>query len=314
MNSLDYSLRNTARKTKPMNRFQGNPILHPIAKNPWESKLVFNAAAILLKKRIHILYRAIGNDGISRIGYAATTDGYTIIDRLLTPVFEPNGEVEHSGCEDPRLSIFGEKIVMAYTALSEHDHGQLPQISLTSIATEDFLNKSWDWEQRSLPFRGIRNKDAMLFPRKIKGKYVMFHRIEPDICVAYSDDLDRWYDIRSVFGPRIKSWDNWKVGAAGPPIEINEGWLMVYHGVSFEKVYSLGVALLDKNEPETVLHRSEIPILFPVEDYERFGKVPNVVFSCGNIVVDDKVLVYYGACDSVLCVATYDIAELLPHK
>jgi predicted GH43/DUF377 family glycosyl hydrolase len=297
-----------------MKRYEGNPILQPIAENPWESKLVFNAAAILLKNRIHILYRAIGNDGISRIGYAATIDGYTIIDRSSTPIFEPNGEVEHQGCEDPRLSIFGEKIVMAYTALSEHDHGQLPQISLTSIATEDFLSKSWDWNHRSLPFRGIRNKDAVLFPRKINGKYIMFHRIDPDICVAYSDNLERWYDIRSVFGPRIKSWDSWKVGAAGPPIELNEGWLMIYHGVSFEKVYSLGVALLDKKDPETIIHRSEIPILFPVKDYERFGKVPNVVFSCGNVFIDDRVLLYYGACDTVLCVATYDIAELLPKK
>ncbi len=297
-----------------MKRYDGNPILQPIAQNPWESKLVFNAAAILLENKIHILYRAIGNDSVSRLGYAATSDGYTINDRLSTPIFEPNGEVEQHGCEDPRLSIFGEKMVMAYTALSEHDHGQLPQISLTSIVVKKFLSKSWDWNERLLPFKGIRNKDAVLFPRKINGKYVMFHRIEPDVCVAYSDDLRRWYDIKSVFGPRIKSWDSWKVGAAGPPIEINEGWLMIYHGVSFEKVYSLGVALLDRNEPETVLHRSEIPILFPVEDYERFGKVPNVVFSCGNIFIDDKVLVYYGACDSVLCVATYDIAELLPKK
>ena len=297
-----------------MKRYEGNPILQPRVENPWESKLVFNAAAILLNKQIHILYRAIGNDGISRIGYASTPDGYTITARPSTPIFEPNSKVEHSGCEDPRLSIFGEKIVMAYTALSEHDHGQLYQISLTSISVENFLNKSWDWTGRLLPFRGIRNKDAVLFPRKINGKYVMFHRFEPDVCVAYSDDLKRWYDIKSVFRPRIKSWDNWKVGAAGPPIELNEGWLMIYHGVSFEKVYSLGVALLDKNEPDTVLHRSEIPILSPVKDYERFGKVPNVVFSCGNVAIDDKVLLYYGACDSVLCVATYDLAELLPKK
>ncbi len=295
-----------------MKRYEGNPILQPIAENLWESKLVFNAAAILLKKRIHILYRAIGNDGISRIGYAGTTDGYHITDRSSIPIFEPKIKEEHQGCEDPRLSCFGEKIVMAYTALSEQDNGQLPQIALTSITVEDLLDKSWQWNKRSLPFRGIRNKDAVIFPRKVNGKYTMFHRIEPDICVAYSDDLERWYDIRSVFGPRIKSWDSWKVGAAGPPIELNEGWLMIYHGVNFEKVYSLGVALLDKKNPETILHRSEIPILFPVEDYERFGKVPNVVFSCGNVVIDDKILVYYGGADSVLCVATYDTAELLP--
>jgi predicted GH43/DUF377 family glycosyl hydrolase len=84
--------------------------------------------------------------------------------------------------------------------------------------------------------------------------------------------------------------------------------------VSFEKVYCLGVALLDKDEPETILYRSEIPILVPAEDYERLGKVPNVVFSCGNILLDNKVLVYYGAADTVLCVATYELGELLPRR
>jgi predicted GH43/DUF377 family glycosyl hydrolase len=149
-----------------MKRYKGNPIIQPIVENPWESKLVFNAAAILLEKQVHILYRAIGNDGVSRIGYAAAPDGYTITDRQSTPIFEPNSTVEHSGCEDPRLSIFGEEIVMTYTALSEHDHGQLYQISLTSISVENFLNKSWDWNEILLPFRGIRNKDAVCFFRE----------------------------------------------------------------------------------------------------------------------------------------------------
>jgi predicted GH43/DUF377 family glycosyl hydrolase len=104
------------------------------------------------------------------------------------------------------------------------------------------------------------------------------------------------------------------VGAAGTPIELNEGWLFIYHGVNFEKVYSLGVALLDRNNPEKILYRREEPILTPAEDYERFGKVPNVVFSCGNVLMDEQVLVYYGGGDSVLCVATYDLCELLPKK
>jgi predicted GH43/DUF377 family glycosyl hydrolase len=142
----------------------------------------------------------------------------------------------------------------------------------------------------------------------------MFHRFDPDICVAYSDELRRWYDIRSVIRPRYRSWDSWKVGAAGTPIELNEGWLLVYHGVSFEQIYSLGVVLLDKSDPEIVLFRSEKPILKPVRDYERFGKVPNVVFSCGNVVVDGEVLVYYGGADSVLCVAAFDLNKLLPKK
>lgn len=115
-------------------------------------------------------------------------------------------------------------------------------------------------------------------------------------------------------GSRSDSWDCWKVGAAGPPIEISEGWLFIYHGVDFERVYSLGVALLDKDNPEIVLDRPKKPILTPVEDYERFGKVPNVVFSCGNVLIDDQVLVYYGGADSVLCVAAFELSELLPKR
>lgn len=114
--------------------------------------------------------------------------------------------------------------------------------------------------------------------------------------------------------PRIKSWDCWKVGAAGTPIELNEGWLFIYHGVDFERVYSLGAALLDKSNPEIVLYRSEKAILTPIEDYERFGKVPNVIFSCGSVLIDDRLLIYYGGADSVLCVATYDLSEVLPRK
>ena len=81
-----------------------------------------------------------------------------------------------------------------------------------------------------------------------------------------------------------------------------------------DRVYSLGVALLDKNNPEQVLYRSEEPILTPTEDYERYGKVPNVVFSCGQVMMDDKLLIYYGGADTSLCVATFELAELLPKK
>ena len=297
-----------------MKRFQGNPILEPVATNAWESRRVFNAAAFRANDRVHILYRAIGDDRVSRIGYAATSDGCHIDERLAIPVFEPANNAEEDGCEDPRLSLLDNKLIMTYTALREFDQQSLYQISLASIGLDDFLGKTWNWEDRRLAFPGIRNKDAVLFPRRIGGKIVMLHRLEPDVCIAYSDDLQRWYDIKSVMTPRARRWDNWKVGAAGTPIELNEGWLFIYHGVSFERTYCLGVALLDRNNPEIVLHRCDEPILAPVEHYERFGKVPNVVFSCGNVLVDNEVLVYYGAADSVLCVATFDLGELLPKK
>ncbi|MCK4440199.1 hypothetical protein KAU85_04360, partial [Candidatus Bathyarchaeota archaeon] len=112
-----------------MKRFQGNPILESVVTHEWESRRVFNAAAFLADKRIHILYRAMGDDGVSRLGYAATSDGYYINERLSFPVFEPINDAEKNGCEDPRLTLLDDKLVMAYTALQESDHHLIYQIS-----------------------------------------------------------------------------------------------------------------------------------------------------------------------------------------
>ena len=293
-----------------MERFQGNPILKPTSEHAWETRAVFNAATLYVDGRVHILYRAVGNDGVSRLGYASSLDGYHIEERLSSPVFEPANYTEKDGCEDPRLTLQSEQIIMAYTALRDRV-SNAHQIALASIAMDDFINKRWNWGERWTPFAGVRNKDAAILPCKVSGRYVMFHRIDPDICITYSDDLQHWSDIKAIIGPRMGKWDCLKVGAAGPPIEINEGWLFIYHGSNFENVYRLGVLLLDKDDPERVLYRSEKPVLEPTTDYERFGRVPNVVFSCGAILMDNQLLIYYGGADTVVCVATYDLSELI---
>jgi predicted GH43/DUF377 family glycosyl hydrolase len=297
-----------------MRRYQHNPILEAIGTHAWESRLVFNAAAFAANGRVHMLYRAMGADNVSRIGLASSPDGYHIDERLPLPVFIPSNDSESDGCEDPRLSLLGDSLVMAYTAYGVHSQHRVYQVGITSIRLADFLDRKWRWGERILAFPGIHNKDAVIFPQKFKGEYVMFHRLEPDVCIARSQDLKRWHGLRFILGPRTDGWDSWKIGAAGPPILVNEGWLFIYHGVNIDKVYSLGVALLDKKDPEQVLYRSEKPILTPTEDYERFGKVPNVVFSCGQVMLEDKLLIYYGGADSVLCVATYELSELLPKK
>jgi len=293
-----------------MKRFQKNPILKPIVEHDWEARAVFNAAPLHIGGRVHILYRAVGNDGVSRLGYASSSDGYHIEERLSSPVFEPRNHAEKGGCEDPRLTLLDERCIMTYTALRD-PVSNAHQITLTSIATDDFINKQWNWGERWMPFEGVRNKDAVILPGKVGGHYVLFHRIDPDICIAYSRDLQHWFDIKAIIGPRLGKWDCWKVGAAGPPIEISEGLLFIYHGVNFEKVYRLGALLLDKDNPERVLYRSESPILEPTADCERYGRVSNVVFSCGAILIDDKLLIYYGGADTVVCVATYDLSELI---
>ena len=294
-----------------MERYKGNPILKPLRVHAWEARAVFNAAALNVGGRVHILYRAVGNDGVSRLGYASSLDGYHIEARLPHPVFEPANSTERFGCEDPRLTLHSKHCTMAYTALRDNV-SNAHQIALTSIAIDNLINKQWIWEERWTPFPGVRNKDAAILPRKIRGCNVLFHRIDPDICIAYSDDLRYWSGVKAIAAPRLGNWDCLKIGAAGPPIEISEGWLFIYHGVDFEKVYRLGVLLLDKDDPEKILYRSEKPILEPSTDYERFGRVPNVVFSCGAILMDNQILVYYGGADTVVCVTSYGLSELIP--
>ena len=289
-----------------MRRFEGNPILTPVVNHAWESRVVFNPAAVYLDKRVHILYRAIGEDGVSRLGYASSSDGYHIDERLLHPVFEPILPVEKNGCEDPRLTEMEDRCIMTYTA-----YGDIYQIGLTTISIENMQNKKWDWEERVFPFPNIRNKNAVIFPRRVNDRYLMCHRLDPDIYIAYSDDLRTWEDTILLMRPRSGFWDCVKIGAAGPPIELDEGWLLVYHGVDVKRTYRLGVTILDKENPERVVYRSKIPILEPTEDYERFGFVPNVVFSCGTILLDGQLLIYFGCADTVVGVATFDLDEII---
>ena len=108
-----------------MKRFHGNPILEPIGNNNWESRRVFNAGVLAANKKVHILYRAIGHDGVSRIGYAASSDGYNIDERLPTPVFEPKTKAEMDGCEDPRLTLLDETLLMTYTAFGKYANHQV---------------------------------------------------------------------------------------------------------------------------------------------------------------------------------------------
>lgn len=294
-----------------MKRFKNNPILEPVPGHYWQNREVFNAAALYAGDKVHILYRALGDDGVSRLGYANSSDGHSIDTRQPEPAFAPASSCENLGCEDPRLTQMDGECLMTYTAYRSSPMNAY-QVSITKISLEDLISGDWNWGERWLPFDGILNKNAVIFPKKIDGRYVMYHRIEPYLCVAYSDDLKRWCNMKAVMQPRPNSWDSLKVGSAGPPIEINEGWLFIYHGVDYDYVYRLGTLLIDKDNPENILYRSEKPILEPSEEYERFGKVPNVVFSCGSVLLDDKLLVYYGGADSVVCGAEFDLGELLP--
>ncbi|MFB0558905.1 MAG: glycosidase [Candidatus Bathyarchaeia archaeon] len=289
-----------------MGRFEGNPIIKPVEHHPWESRYVFNPAMIRLGGRIHIFYRAMGEDMVSRLGYASSEDGYNINERLPYPVFEPVTPSEWRGCEDPRLTLLEGRCLMTYTA-----YGDIYQIGITTISVDYILEKRWEWGERYYPFPNIRNKNAVIFPDRIRGRYAMFHRLDPSIYISYSDDLRSWDTPKLVMIPRKDSWDCVKIGSASPPIELDSGWLLIYHGVDEKRTYRLGAAIFEKENPERIVYRTKEPILEPDEDYERLGFVPNVVFSCGSVLMDSKLLISYGGADTVIGVATFDLSEII---
>ena len=308
-----------------LKRFQENPILEPVKEHPWESRYVFNPGAIRLEEKVYIAYRAMGEDMISRLGLAISSDGFGIEERSESPIFEPKEEWESKGCEDPRLALINGRIYMLYTAYSSI----AAQIALASIDVEDFLSRRWErWKRHGPLFPGFSDKDAILFPQKFDGLYAIYHRVEPSIWVSFSENLDSPWpreDHRILVGPRAGIvWDGVKVGAGAQPIKTKYGWLLVYHGMDFAHVYRLGVLVVDLNDPGKVLYRSPNFVLEPEESYEvgeeGISQVPNVVFTCGAVPIadkevlddDDKILVYYGAADTVIAVATARVSDLIP--
>ncbi|HCG77330.1 MAG: glycosidase [bacterium (Candidatus Ratteibacteria) CG_4_10_14_3_um_filter_41_18] len=291
-----------------LEKFSGNPILKPIPEHSWESKCVFNCAAFYDDGKVHIVYRAVGEDDISRLGYASSVDGFRIDERLPEPIFSPEGEFELKGCEDPRIARVGKEYCMFYTAFDGH----IAQISQVMIKTDDFLAQRWRWGKRIYPFPQVNNKDVVLFPEKIKGKWVLYHRIPPHIWVTYSDDLIHWRNSNIIMMPRGNSWEKIKVGAGAPPIKTLAGWLLIYHAVDEKRVYRLGFALISLDDPEEIIYRSREPILEPDYEHEREGDVPNVVFTCGAFIRNERLFVYYAGADTVICVATQMLRDLLP--
>jgi predicted GH43/DUF377 family glycosyl hydrolase len=172
------------------------------------------------------------------------------------------------------------------------------------------------WERLGPITVGEDNKDHVLFPRQIGGRYVALMRRWPDVWLAYSEDLRRWPEEAMVrlYGARSEdpgAWDSKSVGSNGVPVETPAGWLLLNHGYNADHVYRFGVVLLDRDDPTRVLARPRQAIFEPRELWELRGDVTNVVFSCANPVVDGTVYVFYGGGDHVIGLATAPLSELL---
>jgi predicted GH43/DUF377 family glycosyl hydrolase len=306
-----------------LKRYEGNPILKPDLNNPWESKAVFNPAAVLLDGNVYLLYRAMSHNNVSVIGLAVSEDGFSITERLKNPVYVPRAPFEkrlenstlNSGCEDPRVTIIDNKLVMLYTAVCVATRDLTVRVALSEISIKDFLERrfeNWSYPRLISP-PGVWDKDAALLPEKVKGKFVFFHRFFPNIWIDFKKDLyfQDWIRGWDYIQIRKDSWDSVRIGIGAPPIKTTEGWVVIYHGVGPDNVYKLGAMLLDKQNPCVVLSRLPYPILGPQEWYEVKGETSNVVFSDGCVLIDDELFVYYGAADKYIGVATIEFTELV---
>ena len=296
--------------TSPLWRYTENPI---IGRNPLpDVARIFNSAVIPYNDGYIGVFRGEQRNGIPHIYLGRSKDAlHWEFDSEKIPFTDKNGKpFMPLYAYDPRLV----KIEDTYYIMWCQDaYG--PTIGIAK--TTDF-KRFERIENPYLPY----NRNAVLFPRKINGNYVMLsrpcdngHTAFGDIFLSESPDMEFWGRHRHVMGRSDNWWESLKIGGGAAPIETDKGWLLFYHGVVNTcngYVYSIGGAILDINEPSRVLHRCENYLLAPEEDYEERGFVPNVCFPCAALTdaASGRIAVYYGCADSYVGVAFTTVTEV----
>ena len=298
-------------------RFEANPILSA-ADMPYACNTVFNCGATRLGNgETLLLLRVEDLRGISHFTAARSRDGFTNWRIDPEPTLMPD-ETDDSdekwGIEDPRIIFLPEleKYAILYTGYAE----QGPHVKLS-------LTTDFEHFEKLGSVMPPEDKDASLFPRKFDGRWVMIHRPvsvfsgSADMWISHSPDLKHWGSHAVMMCARSGAWwDARRIGLSPPPIETKDGWLVLYHGVRHTPagcIYRLGAALFDLNNPLKLLHRGGNWIFSPETEYEIMGDVGNVVFPCGWTIEEDKdtLIIYYGAADTSIAIATASISEIL---
>ena len=302
----------TTDKIQIVKRYSGNPIL---TKDdvPYSVETVHNAAVVKYKDKYIMLFRSHKRNGRSIIGIAESEDGFNFNVRpkpFLTP--GKNGifsTYEEFGVEDPRICKLEDNYYISYSAYSSYG------VRIALARTNNFI----DIEKLSfITHADYRN--LVIFPQKFNGKYVRLDRPHSSISpwsmwISYSPDLIHWGDSELIIKPVQYHWDEMKIGPGATPFKTDEGWLNIYHGVfptMSGSVYRLGVALHDLDNPAKIIGVADDWILQPEDEWEITGYVSNVVFTCGAVPENDgTVKIYWGGADSVMCVGTAIINDLV---
>ncbi|HPY77825.1 MAG TPA: hypothetical protein PLQ45_08295 [Anaerohalosphaeraceae bacterium] len=329
-------------------RYKNNPILSPNPKNSWESFVTTNPGAWYDpdEGQVKMLYRAAGEDEehVIRFGLAVSQNGYDFQRVSDRPVFGPSADGFDAGCvEDPRIVKMGSYYYITYAARfyppgkywlvagkpqkwknspSEFPYAVRENATATGLAiTRDF--KTWIRAGR-MTHPLVDDRDVILFPEKIGGKFVMLHRpmdwtgpqygtTDPAMWISFSEDLLVWSES-TLLAKAEYDWE-YKIGGNTPPIRTRHGWLTLYHAVGEDRYYRLGAFLLDLNDPSKLTHRTRDWILQPEEPFETQGCYDGggVVFPCGKVVIKDTLFVYYGAADKYIGLATCKLNDLLDY-
>ncbi len=244
---------------------------------------------------------------ISHLRVARSRDGiHFVVDER--PTLLPDDETEEYGVEDPRATFIDGRWYVTYVSVSRRG------ITTSLASTTDFRT----FERHGVIFLPD-HKDVVLFPERIAGAYRALTRPMPGsfgrvvgIWIASSPDLRSWGGHVPLCLPRPGHWDERRTGGSAVPFRVAEGWLELYHGVDHDTHYAIGALLLDANDPTRVIARSPRPVLAPEESYERNGLFNDTVFSCGHLDLGDGLIrLYYGAADSVMAAADFDVREIV---
>jgi predicted GH43/DUF377 family glycosyl hydrolase len=299
-------------KDPVVKRYEKNPILtrHDI---PYPVSTVHNAGMVKHDGRYVMLFRSHLLNGRCVIGMAESKDGYSFTVRPEPFLFPTKqgvfAEYEEFGVEDLRICALDDEYLLTYSAYSRHG------VRIALARTMDFESV-----ERIALISQPDMRNVVIFPQKFDGRYARLDRPHSEISpwsihISYSPDLIHWGESRVVMKPVTYHWDELKVGPGATPFRTDKGWLHIHHGVYRTMsgvVYRLGVALHDLDDPSKVIGISDDWILQPEDPWETTGYVPNVVFTCGAVPEEDgTVKIYWGGADTVMCVGTALIADLV---
>jgi beta-1,2-mannobiose phosphorylase / 1,2-beta-oligomannan phosphorylase len=320
--------------------------------HPFEDEGVFNPAAIREGDHVHIFYRAVRKGNFSTIGYCRLKGPMKIDHRSDKPVIFPTTTYETQGVEDPRIVKIDGQYYLTYTAYDRVNAMGALAISedLVEFEKKGRITPEITYDQfqflaqcsgqinekylhhfefyRLSAGQGVEvllwDKNVMFFPRRVNGKLMFLHRVRPGIQIAAVDEISDlgpkyWEHYCLEFSSHVLMDPKYPhevsfIGGGCPPIETQDGWLLIYHGVEDSPngyIYNACAALLDLDNPYKEITRLKTPLFSPTLPWEKEGIVKNVVFPTGTALFDDTLYIYYGAADERIAVASVKLSELL---